>query len=86
MGGDFDDMDDDYLWDKENGFIDDGDYDIDEDDDEINHELILGLDAYEISELEDAGIDIDEFELMDEDERREALIDAGLDPDDFDFY
>ena len=78
--------DDDYLWDKENGFIDDGDYDIDEDDDEINHELILGLDAYEISELEDAGIDIDEFELMDEDERREALIDAGIDPDDFDFY
>ncbi len=36
-------------------------------------------------ELEMAGLDRDELELMDEDERREALEDAGLDPDDFDF-
>ncbi len=36
-------------------------------------------------ELLDAGIDLDEFEFMDDDERQEALEDAGLDPDDFDF-
>lgn len=29
-------------------------------------------------------IDLDELEFMDEDERREALEDAGYDPDDFD--
>ena len=34
--------------------------------------------------LENAGIDAFEFSLMDEDERREALQDAYLDPDDFD--
>ena len=34
-------------------------------------------------ELELAGLDIDELEEMDEDERREALEDAGLDPDDY---
>ena len=34
--------------------------------------------------FEMAGIDIDELADMDEDERREALEDAGLDPDDFD--
>lgn len=31
------------------------------------------------------GLDADELELMDADERREALEDAGLDPDDYDF-
>lgn len=36
-------------------------------------------------ELEMAGLDRDELESMDEDERREALEDAGLDPDDYDF-
>ena len=36
-------------------------------------------------ELEMAGLDRDELEFMDEDERREVLEDAGLDPDDFDF-
>lgn len=36
-------------------------------------------------ELEMAGLDRDELEFMDEDERREALEDAGLDPEDFDF-
>lgn len=30
-------------------------------------------------------IDEDEFEFMDDDERREALEDAGLNPDDYDF-
>lgn len=35
-------------------------------------------------ELESAGIDAFEFSLMDEDESREALKDAFLDPDDYD--
>ena len=33
-----------------------------------------------------AGLDVDELELMDPDERAEALEEAGLDPDDYDFY
>lgn len=37
-------------------------------------------------ELEMAGLDIDELEDMDEDERREAFEDAGLDPDDYDEF
>ena len=37
------------------------------------------------SELELAGLDPEELEYMDEDERREVLEEAGLDPDDFDF-
>lgn len=31
------------------------------------------------------GLDADELELMDADERREALEDVGLDSDDYDF-
>lgn len=37
------------------------------------------------AEISAAGIDLDDLEVMDDDERREALEDAGLDPDDFDF-
>lgn len=37
------------------------------------------------TELELAGIDAEELSWMDEDERREVLVDAGLDPDDYDF-
>ena len=33
----------------------------------------------------DAGLDYDELEFMDPDERREVLEDAGLDSDEFDF-
>ena len=36
-------------------------------------------------ELEMAGLDRFDLELMDEDERREVLEDAGLDPDGYDF-
>ena len=32
-----------------------------------------------------AGLDVDELELMDPDARAEALEEAGLDPDDYDF-
>ena len=35
--------------------------------------------------LENAGIDSLDFELMDDNERLDALRDAGLDPDDLDF-
>lgn len=43
-------------------------------------------DEEEDMELEIAGLDRWELENMDEDERRETLEDAGLDPDDFDFF
>ena len=36
-------------------------------------------------ELEAAGLSYEDLLLMDEDERRAVLEDAGLDPDDFDF-
>lgn len=46
-------------------------------------------DSDDCDELDDditsAGLDATELEYMDEDERREALEDAGLDPDDYDF-
>ena len=37
-------------------------------------------------ELGMVGLDLDELADMDEDERREALEDAGLDPDDYDEF
>ena len=49
----------------------------DEDDDEEDDFM---------DELEMNGIDSVEFEFMDDDERREVLEEAGLDPDDYDFY
>ena len=39
----------------------------------------------EMTELELSGLDPEDLEFMDEDERREVLEDAGLDPDEFDF-
>lgn len=57
------------------------------------HEALFGdsgdfedSDAYEDDELEMAGLDRLDLEFMDEDKRREALEDAGLDPDDFEFF
>ena len=40
-----------------------------------------GLDVED--EFEMSGFDVDELEMMSADERREALEDAGVDPDDF---
>lgn len=42
--------------------------------------------SYETDEddLELNGLDLDDLEFMDEDERREAVEEAGYDPDDFD--
>lgn len=37
------------------------------------------------TEFEMSRLDADELEFMDADERREALEDAGLDPNDYDF-
>lgn len=54
-------------------FGDAGDFDDDMEDD------------FEIDAMA-AGLDVDELELMDPDERAEALEEAGLDPDDYDFY
>ena len=39
----------------------------------------------DLTELEEAGLDSEELEFMDDDERREVLEAAGLDPDEFDF-
>ena len=38
-----------------------------------------------IEKISAAGLDLDELEFMDDDERTAAIEDAGLDPDDFDF-
>lgn len=38
-----------------------------------------------VDEIESAGLDYDELADMDEEERWEALEDAGLDPEDYDF-
>lgn len=40
-------------------------------------------DEDDLDDLDD--LDLDELESMDEDERREALEEAGYDPDDFDY-
>ena len=57
------------------------------------HEALLGdagdfeddaKDDFEIDAMA-AGLDVDELELMDPDDRAEALEEAGLDPDDYDF-
>ena len=37
------------------------------------------------TELEEAGLDVDELEWMNEYDRRNVLLEAGLDPDDYDF-
>lgn len=51
-----------------------------EDEDDIDD-----FDDLDEDELEAAGLDYMDLSLMDEDERREVLEDAGLDPDDYDF-
>lgn len=48
----------------------------------VNEEI---TDEYEETKLEMSGLDIDELEFMDPDERRELLEEAGLDSDEYDF-
>ena len=47
--------------------------------------VVGGSSGDEMDALEAAGLSYEELLLMDEDERREVLEAAGLDPDDFDF-
>lgn len=51
-----------------------GDFEDDDMDDDFESDAIA------------AGLDVSELEFMDEDERAEALEEAGLDPDDYEFY
>lgn len=44
-----------------------------------------GYTDYDRTELEMSGLDPEELEFMDPEERRETLEDAGLDPDEYDF-
>ena len=48
-------------------------------------QIMGGGSGDEIDALEAAGLSYEELLLMDEDERREVLEAAGLDPDDFGF-
>ena len=53
------------------------------------HEALFGdvgdfEDDFEIDAMA-AGLDVDELERMNPDDRTEALEEAGLDPDDYDF-
>ena len=48
-------------------------------------QIMGGGSGDEIDALEAAGLSYEELLLMDEDERREVLEAAGLDPDDFEF-
>ncbi|WP_035778842.1 hypothetical protein [Butyrivibrio sp. MC2013] len=50
---------------------------------EYNEKSSVDEDDDVLDEIEIAGLDRDELEFMDEDERREALEDAGLNTDDF---
>lgn len=43
------------------------------------------VDSAKEDELESAGLDMVELDLMEEHERISVIEDAGLDPDDFDF-
>ena len=63
-------------------FGDAGDFEDDAKDDFEIDAMAAGLD---VDELELMDPDATDLEYMDADERREALEDAGLDPDDYDF-
>ena len=49
------------------------------------HEMISDEKECEETDLELSGLDPDELDFMDPDERREVLEDTGLDPDEYDF-
>lgn len=54
----------------------------------VMDDVVFGHENTDTSEADDlslAGLDATDLEYMDEDERREALEEAGLDPDDYDF-
>ena len=47
--------------------------------------FLTELESEERTELELSGLDPDELEYMDSDERRAVLKEAGLNPDEYDF-
>ena len=67
------------LYDSDFDF--DGDGELDGYESAVMDDVIFGDGA----DLEEAGLDSLELECMDEDERREAIEDAGFDPDDYNF-
>ena len=69
-------------WDE---FEDEDDEDDDDEDEEDEEDVDLFGEDEVRAELEEAGLNYDELENMDLDERSEMLEDAGLDPDDYDF-
>ena len=76
------------LYDPDFGF--DGDGKLNTYEYSIMDDIVFGHDDSNSDTEEDddftcVGLDRTELEYMDEDERREAIEDAGLDPDDYDF-
>ena len=51
-----------------------------------NDTFYTGSDTLEDDDLDSYGLDRDDLEMMDEEERRTALEDAGLDPDNYDNF
>ncbi len=47
--------------------------------------MMDSCDENQRTELQESGLNPEELEFMDADERRETLEDAGLDPDEYDF-
>ncbi len=64
-------------------------FDFDEDEIIDAAEFAVGMmiieDVNKKDEIEAAGLDYDDLENMDEEERAKILREAGLDPDDFEF-
>ena len=89
MTGPFDDMFGETPFDLDrDGHIDAGEWSLINDtlfSDDTRRSSIDEDDDFE-DELDMAGLDRDELEMMDPEERREALEDAGLDADDFDNF
>lgn len=54
----------------------------DDDDDELDDDLLDDVEDM-LKDNDEFGLTMDELEMMDEDERRDALEDAGFDVDDF---
>ena len=76
------------LYDSDFDF--DGDGELDGYESAVMDDIVFGHDDSNSDTEEDddftcVGLDRTELEYMDEDERREAIEDAGLDPDDYDF-
>lgn len=74
-----DDCEEDNQWDEDGDCDEEDQWDEDVDCEEDNHDELE-------NDLIFAGLDPMELEMMDEIERREAIEDAGLDPDDYEEF